>query len=412
MGTLSGDIKAPTELMGGRRLAVNGGVPYLQRVPYEDPGICTEAADAVAEVVRSGRTCHWGGGPKAKELERRFADSLGRRHAFFHSSGSSALITAVFATGAVDGRAVVIGSSGFVAAVNAVYHNGARPVFLATDPRTLQCTAAGYEPVDGEQPAALLVTHFLGNVVDVPSVASAVDASYLIEDAGQAHGAHWDGSPVGSFGDIGSFAGSHKKLVTAGQGGLNVCDSEQLLGAMRMIGHHGKAGRPVGEVPGYNFRGGEMEAVLALHAMERLEERVLDRNRTAAAIQEVLGAAGFTTAQATADPSRMRPSWFDVALILPPEWLSHRDWLIEALNAENIPVATYPSLIEMPWVKPWMTSKGWWGQREEHLLEQEHAIWGRTIVIGTQMSPEDGRRCGEGIVSLLTEAKEIGGGSA
>jgi dTDP-4-amino-4,6-dideoxygalactose transaminase len=148
-----------------------------------------------------------------------------------------------------------------------------------------------------------------------------------------------------------------------------------------------------------------MEAVLAMHALERLEERTQDRLRTAAAIQDVLDQAGFVSARASSEAPDVRPAWFDVALILPPEWASYRDWLIQALNAENIPVSTYPSLIEMPWVKPWMMSQGWWGDREEQVLAHERSVWGRVIVIGTQMSPEDGRRCAEGIVAVLTGAR-------
>jgi dTDP-4-amino-4,6-dideoxygalactose transaminase len=384
-----------------RRLAIDGGAPYLDRVPFEDPGICTDAADDVAAVVRTGRTCYWGGGPKAAELEERFAATIGRKYAFFHHSGSSALITAVFATGATNGRSVVIGSSGFVAAVNALYHNEARPIFLRTDPTTLLCTVEGFEPEPSEQPTALLVTHFLGNVVDVPTIASRVGAAYVIEDAGQAHGAALGGRPVGSWGDIGSFACSHKKLVTAGQGGLNVCDSNHLLSRMRMLGHHGKSARPVGEVPGFNFRGGEMEAVLALHALRVLDERVAARNATAEAISGPLSAAGLATAAPLRNALVAQPSWFDVGIVLPTEWGPYRDWLVSLLSAENIPVATYPSLIEMPWLKPWMQAKGWWGDREEATLDHERRLWERVIVIGTQMSPEDGRRCAEGIVEVL-----------
>lgn len=384
-----------------RRPAIDGGTPYLDQGPFEDPGICVEAADDVAAVVRNGRTCYWGGGPKATELEQTFAGTLGRRHAFFHHSGSSALITAVFAVGATAGRSVVIGSAGFVAAVNALYYNNARPVFLPTDPRTLLCTVEGFSPEPSEQPAALLVTHFLGNVVDVPAIAAAVDAEHVIEDAGQAHGASLGGRPVGAWSSIGSFAGSHKKLVTAGQGGLNACDSDHLLSRMRMISHHGKSDRHVGEVPGFNFRGGEMEAVLALHAMRHLEQRVAQRNATAAAITAVLRAAGLATAELVDSPLPTEPSWFDVGIVLPPEWGKYRDWFVAVLQAENIPMATYPSLIEMPWVKPWMQSRGWWGDREEATLEHDRAVWDRVLVIGTQMSPEDGRLCAEGIVEVL-----------
>lgn len=392
-------ITTPELISTSRRLALNGGQPAFHAVPPEDQGIAVGAADEVAEVVRSGRTVYWGGGPKVKRFEAAFAARLGKRHSFFHNSGSAALVTAVFATNCGPNHPVVIGSSGFVAAVNAVYHNRARPYFIATDPRTLQATADGYE-APGERPAALLVTHFLGNVVDVPSIARVVGANYVVEDAGQAHGARLDGALVGSMSDIGSFAGSHKKLVTAGQGGCNVTDDAVLDARMRMVGHHGKSSRAVGEVPGFNFRGGEMEAVLGFHALQELDARVAARNATAAAITGVLVDAGITVAAPLSE--RAEPAWFDVAVVLPETWRAHRDWLVRALKAENVPVATYPSLIEMPWVKPWMIAEGWWSEREEALLSSERDLWGRVVVIGSQLSIDDGTRSAQVIADILT----------
>lgn len=396
-------LPEPKDVLLSRALVVNGGAPpIVESLPFEDPGIPVRAADAVADVVRTGRTNYWGGGPKAKELEAAIAVWLGRKFAFFHSSGSSALITAVFAAEATDGRRVVLGSSGFVAAINAVYHNRARPFFLPTDPETLQATADGYV-ADQNQPAALLLTHFLGNLVDVPGIASAVGANRVIEDAGQAQGARLDGRLAGSIGDIGSLAGSHKKLITAGQGGLNVTNDPILLHRMRTVGHHGKGARRVGEFPGYNFRGGEMEAVLALCSLTELDQRVALRNETAHAIQQTLIASGIAPVGTLGD--RAAPSWFDVALVLPQEWRPHRDSLIRVLQAENIPADTYPSLIEMPWVKPWMESMGWWDDYHEGLLQHEGELWGRVIVIGTQMSPADGAVSGAALARVLTGKK-------
>lgn len=394
----------PSKVLRSHTLVVNGGAsPIVNSPPFEDPGIPVGAADAVADVVRTGRTNYWGGGPKAKELEAAVSTWLGRKFAFFQSSGSSALITAVFAAEATDGKRVVLGSSGFVAAINAVYHNRARPFFLRTNPATLQATADGYVADQDHQPAALLLTHFLGNLVDVPEIASVVGAKRVIEDSGQAQGARLDGRLAGSIGDIGSLAGSHKKLITAGQGGLNVTNDPLLLHRMRTVGHHGKGARRVGEFPGYNFRGGEMEAVLALHSLAELDHRVTLRNETAGAIQQALSASGIATVGTLGD--RAHPSWFDVALVLPEEWGSHRDSLIRALQAENVPADTYPSLIEMPWVKPWMASMGWWDEYHEELLQHERDLWGRVIVLGTQMSPADGAVSGAALARVLTGTK-------
>lgn len=393
-------IVSPDVLKNDKSLAINGGKDPLA-TPHEDTGIIVEAAEKVAEVVRTGRTSHWGGGPQAKKLEKRFAELIGRKNAFFHNSGSAGLVTGLFALGADENTNVAIGSSGFVSAINAVYHNKSRPVFLPTNEETLVCTEDVSqwveEPID-----ILLVTQFLGNVVDVDSIMKTSKARLLHEDSSQATGSKLNGQYVGALGDVSTFAGSNRKLVGAGQGGLNVYDNEEYGQRMRMIGHHGKAERQVGEVPGYNFRGGEMEATLAMAALDQMDKKAFQRNESADTFSAIMTEAGIPVAR---PPKHLdcHVVWFDTGVILPEEWLGHRNWLVDMLNAEGVPAWYYPSLIEMPWVKPWMQEKGWWTDREEELLKIENKIWGRSFVIGSQMTVEDSRRCGEIVAELLTK---------
>jgi dTDP-4-amino-4,6-dideoxygalactose transaminase len=393
-------MRHPEELRKDGSLAVNGGTPRHDRLPVEDTGIATEAADDVAALIRTGRTVFWGGGPHTRKLEEAFAGLIGRRHAFFHNSGTAALQTALFALEVGPGTPVALSDSGFVASLNVVHHLGARPLFLPTDPDTLQCVDDVSEWVRGSDPHTSLITHFFGNVADVEAIHRSAGTRYLVEDAGQAHGAELRGRPVGSFGDVGSFAGSTKKLVTAGQGGLNVHDDDQLHWRMRTYAHHGKAGNFEGVFPGYNFRGGEIEAILASAALAQLEARVAARNSTAQAMFDVFDAAGIRTAR-PAPGLDCRPAWFDVAVILDEEWLGHRDWLVEALVAEGVPGWQYPALISMPWVKPWMSAHGWWGEREEHLLATETSLWDRTFVLGAQMNAQDAARVATTVVEIL-----------
>lgn len=360
----------------------------------------TDAAERVADVVRTGRTVHWGGGPAAHELERRFAAHTGRSRAFFHNSGTAALQTALFALGVTDGSNVAVTNSGFVASVNVIYHLRARPVFLPTDPATLVCYPEVAEWVDGLDIHTALVTHFFGNVVDVPAVSKSTQAQYLVEDGGQAHGATLFGKPVGSFGDIGSFAGSLKKLVTAGQGGINVFDDPDIEQRMRVYAHHGKQGRYDELFPGYNFRGGEMEATLALVALDRLDERVNARNSTAAAICAVLEEAGIPFARVPKDLD-CSASWFDVGIVLDESWLGHRDWLVDTLEADGIPLWRYPSLIGLPWMKPYLQAHRWWTDREEQLQRSEQRLWDRVVLIATQTSAEDGAKVAAALAEVL-----------
>ena len=53
----------------------------------------------------------------------------------------------------------------------------------------------------------------------------------LIEDCAHAHGTTWRGRGVGSWGDFGSFSMQRSKLLTAGEGGVLICNDATLRDA-------------------------------------------------------------------------------------------------------------------------------------------------------------------------------------
>ena len=393
-------IRSPEQVRGDRSLAINGGAPR-RALPAEDAGICSEAADDVRRIVESGKTCYWRGGPRTHELEATIAALLGRGGAFFHNSGSAALLTGLHALDAGRHATVAISSSGFVASLNAVYHAGSRPVFLPTDEHTLVVSrdagAVVDEPID-----VLLVTQFFGNVVDVDALRASIAPRAVLEDASQALGSRLDGRLVGGHGEVATFAGSQKKLLGSGTGGINVYDDPEIGERMRVLAHHGKGHTQFAEVPGFNFFGGEIEAALALAALRRLEEKVAHRREAAGRMLDVLTAAGLACAGPPPGVD-CEIAWFDVAVVLPEPWRGEpRDWLVEALQLEGVPTWYYPALIDMPWVEPWMTERGWWGEREEATRSAERALWDRVFVIATQIPPDDAERCAQIVAEKLT----------
>lgn len=394
----------PSAVLASPRLAIHGGVRLLDPTPREDGGLVREASSTVAAIVRRGRTVEWGGGAFAKRYEREVAALTGRRDGFFHNSGSAALHTALFSVGVAAGDTVAIGNSGFIAALNSIAHLGARPVFLPTDRDTLVVSRDVSEFTAGVTPKASLLTHFFGNIADVRATHKSSGAEFMIEDAGQAAGGSAYGLPVGASGDVGSFAGSLKKLMTSGQGGINVFDAESVGNRMRAFAHHGKDEFGRESFPGFNYRGGEMEAALGLAALPLLEARAADRNRTAETIRAALSDLDVKTGQADSSIDA-RPVWFDVPVLLPPSWRGHRDALLEALTAEGVPAWTYPSLMDVDWVRPYMEARNWWDERTEETARAEREIWSRLFVVGTQFDLSTAARIGEAIRLVLTGEK-------
>src|SRR3990167_6029782 len=91
----------------------------------------------VKEVLDSGRLTY---GDKTRELERRFAEIHGAKHAIFTSSGTAALKISLHALkdrhGWKDGSEVIIPSVTFVATMNAVLMNNLKPVLVDVQQET------------------------------------------------------------------------------------------------------------------------------------------------------------------------------------------------------------------------------------------------------------------------------------
>ena len=184
---------------------------------------------------------------------------------------------------------------------------------------------------------------------------------------------------------------------------MNVYDDEKIGRRMRIISHHGKHNNIESITPGYNFRGGEIEAVLGLYSLNVLNEKAMMRNKSAAAFSKIMNEAGIQLAQKDTSID-CEVVWFDNVVILPENWKrTDRDLIVDILNYQGVPAWIYPSLIETPWLKKWMISQGWWTKYEEDLLVDEKQIWDRVFVVGTQMSPEDSSRCAQIISDILVK---------
>jgi dTDP-4-amino-4,6-dideoxygalactose transaminase len=93
----------------------------------------------------------------------------------------------------------------------------------------------------------------------------------LVEDACQAHGAKFDGRPVGSWGDTGCFSFyPTKNLGALGDGGMVVTSDEKLADRVRRLRNGGQVSRYVHEEVGVNSRLDELQAAVLRAKLPRL----------------------------------------------------------------------------------------------------------------------------------------------
>lgn len=227
------------------------------------------------------RNNHW----KAREFEAEVKKFTGAKHAHAMSSGSTAIATALAASGIGTGDEVIVPPFTFIASIEAVLFVGASPVFAEID-ETLCLSAEGIEKAVTPRTKAVCLVHMCGGNAKMDEIMAVVKKHnlVLVEDAGQAFGSTYQGKHVGLFGRAGSYSFDFFKVATAGEGGVLVTNDEDVYKKADVYSDHGHdhigSNRGMENHPylGFNYRISELHAAVAL-AQTRKVPSIIERNR-------------------------------------------------------------------------------------------------------------------------------------
>src|SRR6184192_507279 len=126
---------------------------------FQPPAVGEEEVEAVAETIRSGWLTT---GPRTAELERRFAEYVGAKHALAVASGTAALHLSLLAVGVGPGDEVITTPITWPATANVIVHAGARPVFADVRDADLNVDPARVAELVGPRTKAILPVHLAG----------------------------------------------------------------------------------------------------------------------------------------------------------------------------------------------------------------------------------------------------------
>jgi dTDP-4-amino-4,6-dideoxygalactose transaminase len=184
-------------------------------------------------------------GPAVERFEAAFASYHGVESCVGVGSGTDAIILALRALGLGAGDEVVTGAHTFSGVISAMLQAGVRPVLADPGPSGL-LDAASVEQAMSNNTRAVLGVHLYGHPIELSELVDLCEQRNLhfIEDAAQAHGARYDGRPVGSFGRVAvtSFHPS-KNLGAFGDGGAILTDDPALAAVTRELRNLGKRGK-------------------------------------------------------------------------------------------------------------------------------------------------------------------------
>ena len=270
----------------------------MKKIPY-----CKIVCDGnelkyVQEVLASGWLTTAG---KTQELERRFAEAVGARHACAVNSCTSALHLAAEALGIGPGSRVFVPTMTFTATAEVLRYLGADPVALDVEYGTCLLTPDILEAAAARHPEvkAAMIVHYGGQAAAMSGPASilAVCRSRgirIIEDAAHAFPSRRGGSMVGSLGDVTCFSFYANKTMTTGEGGMLTTDDDDLARRVKVMRLHGidrdiwdrfTADKPSWEydvvAPGYKYNMPDINAAIGLAQLERAGEFRSQRQRCA-----------------------------------------------------------------------------------------------------------------------------------
>jgi dTDP-4-amino-4,6-dideoxygalactose transaminase len=266
-------------------LALFGG-PKTAGDPFPHwPQFAERTLAEVVEPLRTGRVGYWDGA-KGREFETQWAAWAGAAHAVSCSSGTAALHLALAGMGIGSGDEVIVPSHTFISTSLAVLQAGAVPVFCdVTEDQTMDPRCI--EPLVGARTRAVIIVHLFGIVCAMERVIETARRLGLkvIEDCAQCIGGEYKGRKAGTLGDAGCFSFSQTKhLSTAGEGGMVVTDDDGLAEACRSLRDYGRAveGERGGEAhvrAGFNYRLTEVQSIVGLNELARLDSWNLPRRR-------------------------------------------------------------------------------------------------------------------------------------
>lgn len=328
-------------------LAILGGKPVRTRPFPLWPEYDHEEESALMDVLHSRE---WGGyHPAIQELERAFADLHQVPQAVSCVNGTVALEVALRAVGVGPGDEVIVPPITFIASASAVLLCQGAPVFADIDPATLNLSPRAAEAAITEQTRAIVVVHFSGQPAELDAF-QLLARKYnlaLVEDAAHAHGALWQGKPVGGWGDVGTFSFQAFKLMTAGEGGMIVTRSPEVAEFCWSYCNQGRR-RDGGWFEhirlGTNYRMTGFQAAVLKAQLRKLSRQTNMRAQNLVHLRERLHEfPGLTLA--VADPRAGRQPHYLVVLRYHPEHFAGlpRDRFLAALQAEGIPAKpSYP----------------------------------------------------------------------
>ena len=272
------------------------------KIPLNKNTIGKDEREALLQVFDSGYMTM---GKITKKFESAFAKYIGSKHAIYVNSGSSANLLAFSAIQDNDklikpkinkkfisqGDEIIVPAVSWSTSIWPICQIGATPVFVDSEPATLQMKIDSVKKAISKKTKAICVVHVLGNAGYIKEIKKICNDKnlWLIEDTCESLGVKKHNKFLGTFGDLGTYSFYFSHHITTVEGGMIVTNNDYLANKIRSLRSHGWT-RDMTNVEkykkyfknfdprflfvnvGYNLRSTDLNAAIGLVQLKKLKK--------------------------------------------------------------------------------------------------------------------------------------------
>jgi perosamine synthetase len=245
-------------------------------------------------------------GPNVDAFRKALSDYTGSHHAFLATSATTALSACLKVLDIKPGDEVIVSDFSFPATVNVVEDLYATPIFADVDPRTFNMLPGELERRMSKRTKAVIFVDALGNPSGIHAIKDicAERGIPLIEDAACALGSSENGVKCGKIADLTCYSFHPRKLLSTGEGGAILTDRDDWSDFLKIKLEHGSKvedGKFDFVDYGYNYRLPELQSIMGIVQLKKLDSIVKSRGAMRDAFKKELEPLGYMAQQVARD---------------------------------------------------------------------------------------------------------------